>query len=293
MKTNTTTGLVIAAFLAAMALSPLALAQSGGGTVTNKAPTVTSGLTGSVSSTNNLNSVSESFTFSVTDENGEGDLAAVKIVSTDATFGTKECLAPFTSCVGWTKTDSTVGDGILSFSFSYTWPAGQAPGTYTQTVSVRDEGSYVVGATTDSTTFSNAASITKGSGTFASDGTADGAAWGGWSASPGATLVKSVNYLKASNTGTASGSVTVSYSDTAFASATTGGSVPIDGNIKFLHGKGSSPASSTFTATATDADGSFTFSIAPGETLWIAYELQSLPAVLADSSDYAAAYTFG
>lgn len=293
MKTNTTTGLVIAALVAAMALSPLAAAQSGGGTVTNKAPAVTSGLTGSVSSTNNLQAVSESFTFSVRDENGEGDLAAVRIVSTDSTFGTKECLAPFTSCSGWTKTDSTSGDGILSFSFSYTWPAGQAPGTYTQTVSVRDEGSYVAGSTTDSTAFSNAANVASGAGTYDVTGAADGAAWGGWSASPGATLVQSVNYLRATNDGTAGGTVTVSYSDVSFTSSTTGGSIGIDGNIKFLHGTGASPSAATFTATAVDADGSYTFSVPAGATLWIAYELQALPAVLADASDYAASYTFG
>ncbi len=293
MKHNKHATTLAALLIVAVALSPMALAQSGGGTVQNQTPSITSGLSGTVSSTNNLAAVPETFSFTVQDSNGEADILGVKIVSTEGSFGTRQCIAPFTGCSGWTKTDTTPGDGILAFSYEHTWPAGQAPGTFTQTVSVKDEGSYVAGATTDQTTFSNAANVSPSAGTYASDGTSDGAAWGGWSAEPGASLVQSTNYLKASNPGTASGPVTVSFSDTVFLSPSTGGSIDVDGNIKFLYGTGSSPSTTTFASTATDADGSYTFSVPPGETLWIGYEMQAFPGVLADASDYAASYTFG
>lgn len=284
MKTHTTT------LIALLLVLPLALAQSGGGTIQNAAPSITGGLTGSVSSTTNVEAVTETFTFTVKDANGEADIQGVKITSTAAGFGTKECLAPF-SCSGWSKVDDAAGDGVLAFTYTHQWPQGQAAGSYTQTASVRDEGSYVAGSTTDATAFSNAPSVQSSASTHGADGSLDGDAWGGWSATPGQTLVQSTNYLQATNTGTSDGVVTVSFSDTAFTSSTSG-SIGIDGNIRFRHGTGSTPSAATFQETPVDADGSYTFTVPAGASLWIAYEIMELPSVLPDADDYAATYTF-
>lgn len=294
MKTKTKTTTIAAAILFAVAATTTVVAQSGGGSVDNVAPSITSGLSGDVASTQNTAPVVETYSFTVHDPNGEADLQGVKIDSSDATFGSRECLAPFSGCdAEWSVSGLGDGDGSINFQYAYTWPQGQAAGTYTQSVSVRDEGAYIVGATTDGTVFANAPSIVASSGTFLADGSVDTSAWGDWSAAPGASLVASQNYIRAENSGTAAGDVTVSFSDVSFDSASTGGSIDIDGNILFRVGVGASPSAATFTDTAIDADGSYTTTLQPGDVVWIAYEVQAFPSVLPDATDYAAAFVFG
>lgn len=273
--------------LLVLALIVPVAADTGGGTVSNVDP-VEDSFSGDQGSQDNLNAVTETFSFQVHDNNGEADLAGVKISSDDATFGTQECLdvTVGTSCTDWTFTDSTPNDGILTGTFTYEWPAGQTAGTFTQTFSVKDEGSYVTGST-DQTIFTSAAQVTVEAGTYTGAGASDGGNWGGWTANPGATNVASTNFLKATNSGTAAGQVTVSFSATDFTGPS---SIAIDGNLKFCTGTGATPDAG-MTCDPVDADGSDQFSVPASGTLWIGYEIAAMPSVLPDGS-YTATYTF-
>lgn len=274
--------------LIVLLIAPLAYAQTSGGGINNIAPTGTS-FTGNVGTADNLSPTVETFSFTVSDDNGEADIAGVRITSTDATFGTQECtdIQATTTCLGWSFSGFN-GDAALSGTYQYTWPAGNGPGTFTQTLGVKDEGTYQDYGTTDQTQITSQADITIAPGTYDDNGISTGNNWGQWAANPGASNVESVNWLKATNDGTATGQVTVSFTPTTFSGTT--GSIGIDGNIKFRSGTGATPSTASPTAGSTDADGTESFTIAAGETLWIGYSIDSIPIPTPDEQ-YTASYT--
>lgn len=291
MKTN-------AALLALLCLLPLAPLSSGagGGTVSNVAPQVQA-FTGNQATVNNNNAVQETFSMTVFDSNGEGDIVAVQIASTSSTFGTVSwsSIACATPPAGWTCTDSTANDGRLVITYAFTWPVAHATGTYTQTPSVKDATPYVAGPTETTTVTASAVMSFTASQVYDAAGAPVAQNWGAWTANPGAANVNSANYLKAVNTGTAAGTVSVNYQETSFA-RTGGGTIAIDGNIKFCTAQTSdtspqAPQALTFSCDSTaSADGSRSISVPSHATMWVTYQLASLPAIL-PSGTYSASYS--
>ena len=289
--------ILLASLLLLALAAPASWAGTGGGSVSNAAPTVQS-FSGNKASIDNNAASAEVFTMTVFDANGEADLQSVKIASTNSAFGTQTWTAPMACAsppAGWTCTDSTPNDGVLVVTFTYTWPAATATGTYTQTPSVKDEGSYVAGATETTTITASAVLSFTANQVYDATGAAVAQNWGNWVVSPGASNVNAINYLKAVNTGTASGAVSVNFQETAFAGPGSG-SIAIDGNVKFCTASTTDtspqpPNALTFSCDATaSVDGSRSFTIASHATLWIGYQLANLPAVLPDGA-YSASYS--
>lgn len=104
-----------------------------------------------------------------------------------------------------------------------------------------------------------------------------GAPWGGWTATPGATAIDS-NYLRISNTGNAAGTVSINFVDPAFTGPGTS-SVPITNNLRYCSATGTaSPASLAFTcATPPPGSRATTLAIPAGSQLWVYYELLAIP----------------
>ena len=232
----------------------------------------------------------EVYSFSITDDNGDDTLLSVRVQSTDATFGTRTCndVAASTTCSDWSF--QVNGDEVLTGSFTYTWPQGQAEGTFTQTLSFSDDDGYVTGTTTDQTQFQDEALVSADTGVYDENGVLVAENWGLWETTPGATNVDSANHKRADNPGTGAGQVTIQFTQDSFTCAC-GGSIDIDDNIRLLYGTGTTPASTTFTVGATDADGSISLTVPAESTLWIKYRINDVP-IPAQSGQYTSSYTF-
>lgn len=308
--------------------APAALA-AGGGTVTNQPPVLQS-FSGDVNTAQNTAPVTERFTLVAKDPNGEGDFAGAKIMSTYAAFGTGSGYAEWlfaqgsagcptsTPPAGWSCTDSTPQDGILSFLYTYTWPSGIPVGTYTQTGTAQDEAGYVPGMT-ETTTFSTPA-VVFSSNVYKWDGTLDTVNWGAWTATPGATNVASSNFLKAENQGTNPGTISIKYTCADFsgpssgkipiASATTGTAGPgctatnaaNANNVKYCWYQSSlsqvpdtGDAGHTYSNFATcqspvNAAATVSINVPANTRVWVDYIILQMPGVLPDGT-YSASYS--
>ena len=223
-----------AALLLAVTIAAPAALAAAGGNVTNQAPLLQS-FSGDVATAQNTAPVTERFTLVTRDPNGEGDFNAVKVTSSFASFGTGAGVAewafaagsstcPASPPTGWACTDSVLGDGVLSFQYTYVWPANIPVGTYTQTGTASDEAGYMPGLT-ETTVFTTPA-VTFSVNVYKWDGTLDTANWGAWATIPGAANVPSANFLRAENQGTNPGTISIKYTCADF-SGPAGGKIPI------------------------------------------------------------------
>ncbi len=287
--------------------------SSGGGNVSNVLPTVES--FSASAGTVNENDDSE-LLGTVKDRNKEEDIQSIKIelvsgpasvsftpseravTSTDISTTSK----PSPDGNGWMVwNDGGMPDGILNFAFQYTYTT---QGTYTWSVSVKDEGAYQTHVDNVDVVVKQVIQIY--ANMVDDTGADDGTLWGGWAAEPGATAAGadlSSNFVKVENTGTtASQTFTVSFSAAELTAAgPSGDTINLDDgvteNIKFICVEQTSDIGpgavdfSTVTLTGADADPSIecTFS-GTGNFMYVGYEIQSLPTPLADD-DYQAGFT--
>lgn len=127
--------------------------------------------------------------------------------------------------------------------------------------------------------------ITTNPGVFSTQGQPLVANWGGWQADPGASGVASTNYLFIENGASSTGQITLS-----MASQMTGPTtIPLDGNIRFCTGTGSTPDAG-LSCGPVDSDGVVQVNVPPQGHVWIGYELVSMPSVLPDGQ-YTAPFT--
>lgn len=225
---------IAALLILAIVAAPPAMAAAGG-TVTNVPPSVQS-FTGDLSSSSNTAPVIEHFALIVRDANGEADMDGVRILSTYTAFGSGSGTAEWTfasgtaGCpasappTGWTCTDATPQDGVLSFQYTFTWPTGVPVGSYTQTGAAQDAAGYGAGST-ETTTFTTPP-VVFNTNVYRWDGTQDTVNWGGWTATPGAANVLSGNFLKAENQGSNPATISIKFTCADF-SGPSGGRIPI------------------------------------------------------------------
>lgn len=284
---------------------PLAGAATGGGTVSNRLPTVVSFTT--TAGNHNSNQLYE-FSGQVDDRNREGDLAELSVSFVSSPGGAAslpgartlvagdlaQATEPGFGGDGWKVWNTAGNDGVLDFKFRYTYTVA---GAYTFRISVRDEGALQFDAAKDIAK-TVVAKITFGSNPFASNGTElTGSNWGGWTALPGATNVQGQNFFKVTNTGaTAAQQFTLAF-DAASFTGTNGETVPINGNIQFATFEDTTPSGSTpadggtYTCGSADADGAITLTFsAVSNIYYVMYCLASIPEPLKDQS-YTATFT--
>jgi len=120
--------------------------------------------------------------------------------------------------------------------------------------------------------------------------------WGNWSANPGDTNVGKYSdanqtFIKATNNGSADGTATISWSYGTLNNTTTGKTIAIDNNIKYVYGTGTTPSAvSSWTYSAVDTDHSFQVTVPASSTLWLYYEIQNIGAV--PSGTYTQSFTW-
>lgn len=297
--------IIVVAALALAFAAPLAGAASGGGSVSNRLPTVVS-LTATAGN-HNKNQAYE-FSGQVDDRNREGDFVEISvsfqsspggaaalpsaraIVAGDLTQTTE----PSFGSDNWKIWNTDANDGVLNYKFRYTYTV---IGDYTFRVSVRDEGALQFDAAKDLSR-TVVAKITFSANPFASDGTElTGTNWGGWTADPGATNVQGQNFFKVTNTGaTAAQQFTLSFDAVSF-TGTNGETIAINNNIQFAVFEDTTPSGSTpadggtYTCGASDADGAVTLTFSGlGNIYYIKYCLASIPQPLKDQA-YTATFT--
>lgn len=297
---------ILAVVVAWLFVAPLAGAAggTGGGSVSNRLPTVVSFTT-----TDGNHNANQQYEFSgqVDDRNREGDLVEISVSFTSSPEGAASLPSARTLVAGdlsqttepsygednWKVWNTNANDGVLDFKFRYTY---NTVGSYTFRISVRDEGAAQFDATKDITR-TVVAKITFVANPFSAAGAElSGANWGGWSADPGATNVSGTNYFKVTNTGaTATQSFTLSFDSASFTGAN-GETIPIHANIQFASFEDTTPAESapnegTYTCGDVDADGTTTLSFtSTANIIYVTYCLASIPAPLKDQA-YTATFT--
>lgn len=292
------------AVLAVLLLTASSALGSGGGTVTNKLPTVPTFTHTGAATVNQGSLITVEGT--VRDTNGEQDLVNIKVESTGAAAltSTRALVAgdltqttepAFAS--GWKVWNTAANDGILNFKVQFTL---NTVGSYTFTAYAQDEGAYQASVATVVITAS--AKITLAADPVNAAGAAQvGARWGAWSAEPLGTAVSGVNYIKVTNTGTtANQQFTVDFTDIQWTGVTTSSfTINLDSNIKFAWAEFASGTPPSGTPVAGDINvwgsTSGTGSVAPqftgtGNVIYIKYQMVAFPDALKDQ-DYQASYT--
>ncbi|MHB8634652.1 MAG: hypothetical protein ACYDBQ_11950 [Thermoplasmatota archaeon] len=311
-----------------VALCGTAAAASGGGTIANVPP---SGLSfvPSASTLSNAQATQVTYSYTVKDANGEADFAGIRICSSFPGFGsaaaasdcapgavrqaewtfpqgTSGCPAPPPN---WSCVDATPSDGVLAFTYAFTWPAQAPTGSYTETPYARDETPYVAGpaVVTQVTT----PGVSFNANVYRWNGTLDTNNWGNWASSPSATNVPSLNFLKGENPGTNPGTISIKYTSTEF-------SGPQAAVVSISTGNGAKPSNAnnlrycSFTSTLSQvpesgdashsyanfatcgtsgpADGAISLNIPAQSRVWVMYWVLAMPATLPDGT-YTAAYS--
>jgi hypothetical protein len=319
--------LCAALLVVATSAAPAAMAAAGGN-VTNQPPLLQP-FTGDVATAQNTAPVTERFTLVAREPNGEGDFNGAKITSTFASFGAGAGVAEWafapgsSSCPssppsGWSCTDTTPGDGVLSFQYVYAWPANIPVGTYTQTGTASDEAGYATGLT-ETTTFTTPP-VSFSTNVYKWDGTLDSLNWGAWATIPGAANVASTNFLRAENQGTNPGTISIKYTCADFTGPGTG-KIPIASATTGTAGPGCTPTNtanpnnikycwyqSSLSEVPETGDSGHTYAnfgtcqspvstaatvsinIPPKTRVWVDYILLQMPAVLPDGT-YSASYS--
>ena len=137
--------------------------------------------------------------------------------------------------------------------------------------------------------------------------TGDWKVWGNWTADPGEVKVNGTNWLRIRNTNCSKNDqqVIVDFTGITFENATTGGSIPIDGNIWFWYFYTNFSSETPYhwiitennatTGVNETADGvtdgarTFTFNKV-GEYIWILYRIEKMPEICPDGN-YTASFT--
>jgi hypothetical protein len=284
-------------------------AGTGGGIVSNTAP-VLQAFTGSLTTGDNSGSSIETFSGTLFDANGERDFqsATVRVALTGAATGTFTHVVTLTEwgtlvepssfgSDGFKIWSGTANDGVLLFKYRYTFTIGTPAGVYTFTPAVTPSGGSLVLGTLDATTIEVFSLITIDAAPVTAAGEASAGAWGGWTASPGATNVEATNYLKLTNTGQkADATVVIDFTETVFTGSDANFTIPITNNLQFSWWEDTSPSVSapsegTFSYLTTNADGSVAVTFSGlNNIIYIKYRISALPAVVA-SQTYGAAFT--
>jgi len=272
---NAFIAILITLVILSPALPPV-MALTGGGTVTNTAPsvvqfTVTFYNNSGVSEANYQQATGTPTTslnddggdyivvnVTVYDSNGEGDLQYINF-SVDKTLedgtawmthtisatdrsNTTEPTPVENSIHGWDN--GTADNGYLTFNFKHTFDHGDDPAngaltsaTYTWTVEVKDSAGSTATDTSQTVVY-NYANLTLTDGYFAPNGTQNttDTMWGKWSGPAGASY-NSLNYLRAQNIeATGTGNVTISWSYTTLNNSTSGGTIALT-NVNYYEGE--------------------------------------------------------
>ncbi len=300
MKTQNTQRAIqiLAPILAGLLLVPVVAGVAGGGTVSNKDPTVPT--FAGAGTFNNPTTVI--LTGTIRDSNKEGDLATVKVATTSgpvaidesytilAADRTDTTTGAFSGTPGFDVYNSGASDGVLEFRFQFAFTVA---GTYVIRAYAKDEGASFFNGPAGDLTVIIVDKITIAADPVSIAGAAQvGAAWGAWTALPAAGNVASVNYLKITNSGaTATQQFTV---DMASAFSGGGDSIAIDSNVQFACTETTTfqtPSAMTFTFGSTSASGSVAPSFsAVNAVIYCTYRLVALPDPLTDTT-YGAAFT--
>jgi hypothetical protein len=305
--TKTLITLAVAA-MAAMVVPTVVAVNSGGGTVSNSAPTVLtfSNAAGAAQSKD----TSDIFSGSVRDKNGEARIAQISVTFTSAPGGVSPTLFDHTVSSGDRAATSEPGsfggdgfkvwntggaDGVLAFKFQYTWTVN---GAYTARALVDDQSNLdQFGPAADiSITISDGFTLSAHPVT-AAGADAGAVSWGTWTAIPGASAVDSLNYIEIHNTGNnPTQAVTLDFTPSVWTGADSTTTFNLNSNIKFACAESPStsavaPNTLVYTLGSSSASGSITANFsAMGRYLYCTYEVVAIPDPLLDQ-DYNAAFT--
>lgn len=293
-------GIILVVMFSLIPLNNNVDALGAGGDITNTAPTVATGPTGTVATKTNEALESEYFTGTVEDVNGEGDIEFVNL-STDysgrgpwsndtrsgVSISAEPGSGPGIDTDGITVWDATADDGILNYKGRITWQAGDTTGTYTQTITVRDEAASDTG--TEETAITGFSSVTYVVVDHSNVTIGDGTNWNFGSAAPGATNVNSTGYLRAYNSGYTT--ITLEISFTNFTNAGAFQNISIyTKNMNFRANSTTDAINSTTltpwgNATNGTADGSVVsqrLSLGEGEYMYFEYKILAIPSPIPD-----------
>lgn len=200
---------------------------------------------------------------------------------------------------GWKVWGGAVNDGRLSFRYRHTFPLGMPAGVYAVTAAAFDKVNATGASTPSSVTLTRFSLITVSPTPVGANGTPQaGAAWGGWSAAPGAQNVQSANWLKLVNDGDKpDAAVVIDFTEASFAGRQDPSfSIPLNGNVQFAWWEDktpgtTSPSEGTFTFGPTSAEGTTTVSFTgKGNVIYVTYRVVSLPKPLPVQT-YGASFT--
>ncbi|MEA3200884.1 MAG: hypothetical protein QOE90_2312 [Thermoplasmata archaeon] len=288
---------------------------SGGGNVRDVAATVPT-FTDATATTDNSGSGIVSFSGTVSDANGESDLAFVFVKGTtfNATNGVQTLGVNHTingtdrsltsepgafGSDGYKVWDCGTRDGILCFKYNLQVAQFAQAGTYTFNVTSGKNSSVVQSAvglvgTTVVTSFSQIDFAPYPVDTAGAVQT--GSNWGAWTANPGDTNVVAGNYLKLTNNGDVPNArVQISFSGTAFVGASDGSwTVPFANNVQFATcdaAAGVAPSACTFSGWSAANAGAVTVTFGgKGHVIYVQYRVVQMPATLPAQS-YGASFT--
>jgi len=196
----------------------------------------------------------------------------------------------------WQVVNQTSGSGLSNGTYSFTnvsWVDAYNT-TYYISFNVTD-GTDWTNETFKFTTIAGA-NVVCYSSIFNSAGNTVSYNWGNWTANPGDTNVgnysdASQTFIKATNNGSADGTATISWSYATLNNTTTGKTIAIDNNIKYVYGTGTTPSAvSSWTYSVVDTDHSFQVTVPASSTLWVYYEIQNVGTV--PSGTYTQSFTW-
>lgn len=279
-----------------------------GGAVGNAAPTVPE-LTADRTTGDNGGAFTVVFSGVVSDDNTEHHVDRVVLSSTPAGVLATRAIAGLEvaqadepdafGADGWKVWGGATNDGRLHFRYRHAFPLGMPAGAYAVGATAWDKVNATGASLPVAVTLTRFSLITVSPSPVGAAGAPQvGAAWGGWTAAPGAQNVESVNYLKLVNDGDRpDAAVVVDFTEPAFAGAQDPSfSIPLNGNVQFAWWEDATPANTapsegTFTFGPTSAEGSTTVTFTgKGNVIYVAYRVVSLPKPL-PAQAYGASFT--
>lgn len=288
-----------------------ATSGNSGGSVANVAPTIQS-FAGSASGADNSGTITEIFTLTLRDGNGEKDFRddVVSIALTGAITGTFTHTVTLAESNSETDEPASFGadgfkvwtgavkhDGLLLVKYRYNYAIGTPAGTYTFTPRITPDGGSAITGTAKSTTVEVFSELTIASAPVDANGNPTANNWGLWSATPGAANTEGTNLVKIVNTGQkADARVVIDFTESAFTSPDPDfPGIPLDNNIQFatceVASSSTAPSTCSFTFGATSSSGSVAVQFSGlGKAIFVKYRVLEMPQVLPAGS-YGASYT--
>lgn len=300
--------LALAAGCTGIERGPLERASSGGGSVLD-APGYFSAIAADATQADNGGGSAVVLSGTIQDNNSESDVAWIRglldgtspISANHSVTAAERLAASEPAAFGadgfkvWTGASGI--DGALMFKWRVAIPTTTMAGSYGLWASEGNPGAtawsarlpLVIGKTAN---VAIAAAPVSWNGAEQS-----GAAWGAWTAAPGATSVDATNWLKLTNLGPLSRpKVVVDFNELAFVGAADAAyTVPIANNVAFAWWDDATPSASAPSegsyGYATSPDGSVTAQFENvGDIIYVGYRVLALPRVLSNQS-YVATYT--